>query len=172
MYNARVFAQRLLLARRDLQWDQDELARKSGVSRGYISEIERLKKTNIGVEVVFALADALGVTIPYLLGLSDDADRNGAQSADAPGISEEAEEAARIIDSLVSHAQRRYCLDMIKLFVGYRGDSEKEWAGELELIADQVSPAMAHSIAQRLVEGKPILNAADFLDATAEHQHA
>lgn len=73
MFNAKLLAQRILLSRRDLQWDQEELSRRSGVSRGYISEIERLRKTNIGVEVVFALANALGVTVPYLLGISDDA---------------------------------------------------------------------------------------------------
>ena len=73
MFKAKVLAERLLLSRRDLHWDQEELSRRSGVSRGYISEIERLRKTNIGVEVVFALAEALGVTVPFLLGISDDA---------------------------------------------------------------------------------------------------
>ena len=72
MFKAKELADRLLLSRRDLHWDQEELSRRSGVSRGYISEIERLRKTNIGVEVVFALAEALGVTVPYLLGISDD----------------------------------------------------------------------------------------------------
>jgi transcriptional regulator with XRE-family HTH domain len=55
-----------------MRWDQEDLAEKSGVSRGYISEIERGVKKNVGVEVVFLLAGALGVTVPYLLGLTDD----------------------------------------------------------------------------------------------------
>jgi transcriptional regulator with XRE-family HTH domain len=72
MYNARILAQRLLLSRRDLDWDQIDLSAKSGISQTYISQIERGRKSNIGIDVVFALADALGVTVPYLLGISDD----------------------------------------------------------------------------------------------------
>jgi transcriptional regulator with XRE-family HTH domain len=54
-----------------MKWDQSELAERSGVSRGYISEIERGVKQNVGVEVVFALAEALGVSVGYLLGVSE-----------------------------------------------------------------------------------------------------
>jgi len=62
---------RVLLARRDLEMNQDELARHVGVSRPFISDIERGKTTNVGVETVMALAAALGVRPAYLLGLSD-----------------------------------------------------------------------------------------------------
>ena len=72
MYNARILAQRLLLSRRDLDWDQLDLSAKSGISQTYISQIERGRKSNLGIDVVFALAESLGVTVPYLLGISDD----------------------------------------------------------------------------------------------------
>lgn len=72
---------RLLLSRRDLGWNQDDLAEKSGISRGYISNIERGRITNVGVEVVFALAEALEVTPAYLLGLVDDPLANVQESA-------------------------------------------------------------------------------------------
>lgn len=62
---------RVLLARRDLEMKQAELARRVGVSRPFISDIERGKTTNVGVETVIALAGALGVRPAYLLGLSD-----------------------------------------------------------------------------------------------------
>lgn len=71
MYSAKTLSDRLHLLRRDMKWDQSELAERSGVSRGYISEIERGVKQNVGVEVVFALAEALGVSVAYLLGVSD-----------------------------------------------------------------------------------------------------
>ena len=64
-------AQRLLLSRRDLRWGQDALADASGISRTYISDIERGKITNVGIEVVFSLAKALGVSVPYLLGIDE-----------------------------------------------------------------------------------------------------
>ena len=62
---------RVLLARRDLDINQKELARRVGVSRPFISDIERGKTTNVGVETVAALAKALDVRPAYLLGLSD-----------------------------------------------------------------------------------------------------
>ena len=71
MYSAKTLSDRLHLLRRDMKWDQSELAERSGVSRGYISEIERGVKQNVGVEVVFALAEALGVSVGYLLGVSE-----------------------------------------------------------------------------------------------------
>ena len=64
-------AWRLLRSRRDLNWRQEDLADRSGVSRTYISEIERGKITNVGIEPIFALSAALGVTVPYLLGITD-----------------------------------------------------------------------------------------------------
>lgn len=72
MYNAKTFGQRVLLARRDLGWEQEKLSEATSVSRSRISEIERGKATNVGIEAIFSLANALGVTVPYLLGISDD----------------------------------------------------------------------------------------------------
>lgn len=71
MYSAKTFADRLLLERRNMKWDQADLAERSGISRGYISEIERGIKKNVGVEIVVALAEALGVSPQYLMGLSE-----------------------------------------------------------------------------------------------------
>ena len=64
--------QRVLIERRRMGWNQDDLAQSSGVSRTYISDVERDKISNVGIEVIFALAQALGVSVGYLLGLSDD----------------------------------------------------------------------------------------------------
>lgn len=54
-----------------MDWKQEELASKSGVSRSRISEIEHGDATNIGIDAVYGLADALGVSVAYLLGESD-----------------------------------------------------------------------------------------------------
>jgi transcriptional regulator with XRE-family HTH domain len=72
MYDAKKLANRLLISRRDLQLDQKTLGKLSGVSNTYISDIERWRITNVGVEVVFSLADALGVSPGYLIGLTED----------------------------------------------------------------------------------------------------
>lgn len=90
-----------------MRWDQSELASKSGVSRGYISEIERGVKRNIGVEIVVSLADALGVSVSYLLGLSDDVLGEGServlreQSGDYVVFEVESGEERRVMQQLI-----------------------------------------------------------------------
>jgi transcriptional regulator with XRE-family HTH domain len=67
-----VLASRLLLSRRDLDITQIDLAQRAGnVSHAYISDLERGKVSNPTVEVVEAIAGALGVSPAYLLGWSD-----------------------------------------------------------------------------------------------------
>jgi len=69
---ASVLADRLLLSRRDVDITQEDLADQAGnVSAAYISSLERGKVTNPSVDVVAAIAAALGVTPAYLLGWSD-----------------------------------------------------------------------------------------------------
>lgn len=59
------------MSRRFLKMNQAELARRVGVDRSYISQIERGAVTNVGSDIVVKLAQALGVSVLYLLGLSD-----------------------------------------------------------------------------------------------------
>lgn len=69
---ASVLADRLLLSRRDVDITQEDLANHAGnVSAAYISSLERGKVTNPTVEVIEAIASALGVSPAYLLGWSD-----------------------------------------------------------------------------------------------------
>lgn len=63
---------RVLLSRRDLGWDQETLACNAGISRGYISKLERGYTKNPGIEVIKALAKALGISTEYLMGSTDD----------------------------------------------------------------------------------------------------
>ena len=67
-----ILSRRLRICRHDLSLQQDDLAERSGVSRSYISDIERSKIQNVGVEVVDALAKALGVNAAYLIGWSEE----------------------------------------------------------------------------------------------------
>lgn len=64
-------ATRLLLSRRRVM-NQDELARKANVRRGYISDLERGVADNPTVKVVEALARALNVRPEYLTCWRDD----------------------------------------------------------------------------------------------------
>ena len=66
------FGERLLLERRRLDVNQDDLAIRANVNRAYISNLERGHAENTSVAVVEAIAKALGVKPEYLLGWTDD----------------------------------------------------------------------------------------------------
>lgn len=72
MREMNAFAQRLLLTRRDVEMNQDELALKAGVSQSTISRIERGVVEDIPITIIEALAKALGVRPEYLAGWSED----------------------------------------------------------------------------------------------------
>lgn len=59
------------MSRKDLDIDQRELGRRVGVSNTYISNIERGYSKNVTADVLVKLAEALGVSVTYLLGLTD-----------------------------------------------------------------------------------------------------
>lgn len=59
------------MSRKDLDIDQRELGRRVGVSNTYISNIERGHAKNVTADVLVKLAEVLGVSVNYLLGLSD-----------------------------------------------------------------------------------------------------
>lgn len=61
-----------MIERRRVGLNQETLARIVGVDRGYISQIENGKDVNLGVKTAMKLADALGVSLLYLIGLTDD----------------------------------------------------------------------------------------------------
>lgn len=58
--------------RRRLNVNQDDIAKKVGVSGAYISRIERGNAPGVTLDVVSKLADALGVSVAYLMGYSED----------------------------------------------------------------------------------------------------
>lgn len=133
-YNLRMnnlLGQRVLLARRDLDINQDELARRVGVSRPFVSDIERGKTTNVGVETVFALAEALGVRAAYLMGLSD-------VVVDEDAIGEEGG-----LYVTMDAEERRLLEDVVGLFRGLGRDDQRlalsflrRMAGEGRVIGD------------------------------------
>lgn len=64
--------QRVLLSRKELGLTQEDLASSASISRSYINSIENGRVTNVGAEHLASLASALGVSMAYLLGMTDD----------------------------------------------------------------------------------------------------
>ena len=49
-------------------WTQERLAKETGISKGFLSEIENNKGTgNMGADYVLRIANALGVSLDYLM---------------------------------------------------------------------------------------------------------
>lgn len=65
------FAERVLLARKWLNINQDELAQRAGISRTYVSKIETGATPYVMTDVAIRLAEALQVNLGFLLGLTD-----------------------------------------------------------------------------------------------------
>ncbi len=63
--------EKVLLSRRDLALTQAQLAEQVGVSRSHIANIETGRITNVGIDVLKALAHALEVSPAYLMGFTD-----------------------------------------------------------------------------------------------------
>jgi transcriptional regulator with XRE-family HTH domain len=118
MYDAKQFGQRVLLSRRDLGWDQGQLSELSGVSRSRLSEIERGKGINIGIDSVFGIAEAMGVTVGYLLGLEE----APLSEPDADVLREQRGEYIAV--DVESREQRRVFQQVVDLFAGLSPDAQ------------------------------------------------
>jgi len=64
------FGERILSIRKRLKWSQDDLAKKVGTSAPIIGRYER-NEIKPAIDTAKNIADALGVTIDFLLGADD-----------------------------------------------------------------------------------------------------
>jgi transcriptional regulator with XRE-family HTH domain len=64
------FGERITLVRKQLKLSQDDLAKKIGTSAPIVGRYER-EEIKPSIDVAAKIADALGVSIDYLLGNSD-----------------------------------------------------------------------------------------------------
>lgn len=96
------FGQRVRERRIEEQWSQEELARRAGISRNYLSQIERGVSTNLSRQVMQRLAMVLG------LGLSDFFEKLWNQGDLPPGLEEFARKANLPAGDVEMLAQIRY----------------------------------------------------------------
>ena len=65
-------AQRVHLLRAERRWSQGDLAEAAGLSQSQVSMLENMKFVNPPVNVLWAVAEATGVSQEYMLLLTDD----------------------------------------------------------------------------------------------------
>ena len=58
--------ERIKARRLELEWTQDQLAQKAGISKSFLSDLENGKRS-VGAENLLDIARALGVSIDYLM---------------------------------------------------------------------------------------------------------
>jgi transcriptional regulator with XRE-family HTH domain len=71
MTEASIFGQRLLLARRARGLTQQQLGEQAGISWATIARIEQGRASQMGTDALRGIAEVLGVSTDYLLGLVD-----------------------------------------------------------------------------------------------------
>lgn len=97
----------MLLERRRLNMNQDYLAGQIGVDRTYISRIERDQDVNVGIKTIESLADALGVSVGYLIGATEsplgesDAKVMKEMAGEYVTVDVDSEEERRLVRSLI-----------------------------------------------------------------------
>ena len=57
---------RIRAIREELRWTQDQLAEATGISKGFLSDVENNKR-NVSSEYLLKIANALGASVDYLL---------------------------------------------------------------------------------------------------------
>jgi len=72
MPNPSTFGQRLKIAREEREWTQAQIAERSGVPAMMISHYETGVRANPSLATLKAIADALNVSIEWLLGRTED----------------------------------------------------------------------------------------------------
>ena len=83
---------RIRTARERRNWTQEQLAEAAGISKGFLSDIENDKR-NISSESALKLADALGISLDYLVrGESGERERERRPVSIPPELSKLAEE--------------------------------------------------------------------------------
>ena len=67
--NVEQFAQRMKAVRKDRRMSLDEVAKAAGFTKSHVWELERGRARNPTVRAVWGIADALGVTPGWLMGI-------------------------------------------------------------------------------------------------------
>lgn len=58
--------ERIKRRRAELDWTQEQLAKESGLSKGFLSDLEAGKRS-VGADSLLAIANVLGVSMDYLM---------------------------------------------------------------------------------------------------------
>lgn len=75
-FDLKKLAQRVHLLRAERRWSQGDLAEAAGLSQSQVSMLENVKFVNPPINVLWAVAEATGVSKEYIMLLTDDPHAN------------------------------------------------------------------------------------------------
>jgi transcriptional regulator with XRE-family HTH domain len=75
-FDLKGLAQRVHLLRAERRWSQGDLAEAAGLTQSQVSQLENMKFVNPPINVLWAVAEATGVSKEYIMLLTDDPHAN------------------------------------------------------------------------------------------------
>ena len=128
--------ERIKTRRTELDWTQEQLAKESGLSKGFLSDLEAGKRS-VGADSLLAIATALGVSMDHLM--------KGGLSAPQQGEVHIPASLSQLARSLnLTFGQTLLLLDLQRQIIAHRsrsksGDLEKvDWKRFYEAVKDYV----------------------------------
>ncbi len=160
---------RIRLLRQDLGIKQQDLAAAVGVTPSHMSQIEKGQKRPTAT-MLAAVAKELQTTTDYLLMLDEENERVAAQPEPEPiGYSEQAEEAARVIDSALNNYTRDLCLVLVRAAVEHdRAKAEADEKRVASLLANGTLPPKSAEEMRKLIFGEAEASHTRVLDSLAK----
>ncbi len=123
--------------RTELNWTQDELARKAGISKGFLSDLENGKRS-VGADTLHGIGRALGLSLDFLMKGSGEKE-DASQDIQIPS---RLAETAKVEN--LSFAQTLTLLDMRLQIIAHRSASKSEsledfdWGGFYNSVKDYI----------------------------------
>jgi transcriptional regulator with XRE-family HTH domain len=110
--------------RTELNWTQDVLAQKSGISKGFLSDVENGKRS-IGAETLLDVARVLGLSLDYLM-TGQDAEDHAKEIEIPPALARFASEAG------ISFRQTMMLLAMQRQIIAHRSATKNRQLDEVD----------------------------------------
>jgi len=110
--------ERIRARRTELEWTQEQLAQRAGLSKGFISDIESGKR-NIGADTLLALSRELGLSMDYLM-------KGGEPRSEVSEVHVPGSLSAFAKTTQLSFSQTLMLLDLRKQILAHRSTSQAD----------------------------------------------
>ena len=120
------FGARIRTRRNGLDWSQEELARRAGISKGFLSDVENGKR-GIRAETLLDLARVLGLSIDFLMTGEEGEEEQRRSEIEVP-----ASLAEYASDAGLSFRTTLMLLDMRRQIIAHRSTRDREPLGQID----------------------------------------